>query len=56
MIKIVVPSLWKVMRCAKHEDYVKDCPLCEEEVLTIKTDNAYRAGFKAAQRQGKGSD
>jgi hypothetical protein len=53
-----VPSLWRIERCVKHSDYQPDCLLCQEEVLTTKTEAAYRAGL-AASRQASapgGSD
>ena len=43
-----VPSLWSIDRCTKHDDYVTDCLRCQEEVLTVKLECAYRAGFTAA--------
>lgn len=44
----VVPSLWRIERCTKHEDYDPACAACAEEILTSKTEAAYRAGFNAA--------
>src|SRR5712664_816158 len=46
--KLEVPWIWRIERCTKHENYESDCLSCREEILTIKTENAYRAGFKAA--------
>jgi hypothetical protein len=43
-----VPSLWSIDRCTKHEDYVANCLRCQEEVLTCRTEKAYRAGYAAA--------
>jgi hypothetical protein len=43
-----VPKLWRLTPCTKHADYVADCPQCQEEVLTCKTERAYAAGWRAA--------
>ena len=47
--EIKVPGLWRIERCVTHVDYDSDCLRCREEVLTTKTENAYKAGFKAAE-------
>jgi hypothetical protein len=48
-----VPSLWRIERCTKHEDYDPQCPLCAEEILTVKTERAYLAGWQAAEQAGR---
>ena len=39
-----IPSLWRFVKCTKHEDYHSGCALCEEEVLSSKLEKAYIAG------------
>ena len=53
--EIRVPSIWRIERCNKHPDYESDCLACGEEILTIKTENAYRAGFAAALKSSAAS-
>jgi len=50
MKKVQVPSLWRIMRCGKHKDYEATCLTCQEEVLTVKTEAAYRSGFVAGKK------
>lgn len=44
---LTIPSIWRIDKCKRHEDYVESCAGCQEEILTVKTEQAYRAGFKA---------
>ncbi len=50
MKKVQVPSLWRFMRCREHKNYESTCHNCQEEILTIKTEAAYRAGFAAGKK------
>ena len=50
---IAVPPIWQRELCTMHEDFNVDCFMCAEEIVTGKTENAWKAGYRAGLAAAK---